>query len=150
MNNKAEQIIDDEIRDSHQKVNDASYQLWQGLLTVNGFLITVLIGIASFAEIKLIWIRQLVFITVICLFLSSFLLIVTMLLTKQVFHKIYNMLAEAKLFDKIPNEDKNLFFASIRGLIRFIAEPSAIILQLMSFFLVLIYLYNILFISIKK
>lgn len=140
-----ETSLDDEINDSSNKVREVSYQLWQSLLTINGFLATVLIGIAAFSDIQELWVKNLVFVTVILLFSSSILIVLNYLNTKQVFQRIYKVLYEAKLFGKMPDEKGNEFYAGIRGIIMFITEKLLIILQLISCVLILVYLYYALF-----
>ncbi len=137
--------IEREINDSSSKVCEISYQLWQSLLTVNGFLITLLIGIAAFSIIKESWIKDLIFKTVVFLFVSSFCIILNFFITKQVFQQIYKFLYEAKMFDKMPNEKSNQLFASVLGVIKFISELLAIILQIVSWIMIIIFLHYVLF-----
>ena len=106
MSKDSEAIIHHEIQDSHNKVKEASYQHWQGLLTVNGFLASVLIGIAAFSPIQSDWLKVLVFIIIICILLASFSIILNMLLTKHAYNAIYKMIFDAGMFGKMPDETK--------------------------------------------
>ena len=137
--------IEDEIQDSANKVKEVSYQLWQSLLTINGFLITILIGIVALSDvIKLQIIKDLIFWTVIFLFLSSTCIIISFLSIRSVYKRIYNVLYEAHFLNKTPDEN-NEFFASIAGIIKLISEIVALVLQLISAIMLIIFLHYILY-----
>ena len=55
------------------KQKEASFLLWQALLTINGFIATIIIGIAAFGSISSssIWIRLLIELILIAIIISS-------------------------------------------------------------------------------
>lgn len=136
--------IEDEISDSSKKVQDVSVQLWQALLTVNGYLIAILIGIVALSNNLNQSTNYLIFWTVVALFTSSGLIILSFLITKRVLTKIYNVLYLAH-FSNVKPETKNELFAAILGLIKNISEIIAIIIQVLSAVMIIRFLHFILY-----
>lgn len=91
------QLLRKDIEKATEVVRETSYALWQSLLSFNGLLITILLGIASFKEIESNIIRIIIFTTILLLIISSIILLVNYHFVRKGYKIIYDFLYKGEL-----------------------------------------------------
>lgn len=113
------------------KFLDASYGLWNALLTVNGIILAIF---AAFPQTpsshRSVWIRAVLVFSV----LSSCLLILNYLMRKQTYHHLIEILSDSKKVLAPTEVSKNNSDALMRHRLGYYCENAALILFLIEVF----------------